>query len=69
VRLFSPDGSTWRHQELPDIFSKIGAVDILVTTHQSHREVLRTVIVALGIDQATGGPITDPQWRAARLAS
>jgi hypothetical protein len=65
---FSPDGSTWRHQELSDIFGDIGAVDILVTIHQGHREVPPTVIVALGVDQANGDPITDPQWWAAQPA-
>jgi hypothetical protein len=62
VLWFSPNGTTWRHQELADIFGDIGAIEILVTRHQGHRDVPPTVIVAFGVGQANGGPITDPQW-------
>jgi hypothetical protein len=66
VLWFSPDGSTWRHQELFDIFGDIGAIDILVTVHQGHREVPPTVIAAFGAGQANGEPIIAPQWWAAQ---
>ncbi len=66
VLWFSPDGSTWRHQELSDIFGDIGAIDILVTIHQGHREVPPTVIAAFGPGQENGEPIIAPQWWAAQ---
>lgn len=66
VLWFSPDGAAWHHQELSDIMGGTGAVDLLVTRHTGHQQTRPTVIVALGTDQANGGPITDPQWWAAR---
>ena len=62
VLWFSPNGSTWQHQELSDIFGDTGAVDLLVTQHSGHQSVRPVVIVTLGSDQANGATITDPQW-------
>lgn len=63
---FSADGSTWSHQELSNIYGDIGAVEILVTRHQGHRDVPPTVIAAFGTGQANGEPIINPQWWAAQ---
>lgn len=66
VLWFSADGSKWQHEELSDTFGDIGAVEVLVTIHQGHRAVAPSVIIALGVDQANGGPITNPQWWGGR---
>jgi len=62
VLWFSADGTTWSHQELTDLLGAIGAVEVLVTRHQGNREGPPLVIVALGVDQANGELITDPEW-------
>lgn len=66
VLWFSSDGQAWHHQELSDVFDGIGAVEVAVVRHGTQRPPATPVIVAFGLDQANGEPITDPQWWTAQ---